>query len=345
MARKNLNRGLGALAALGALSYHLSRGSGRTDGGAPVEYRGADSRNDPTAIEGVGVTEIGMGDRAPISTAGNRTDEDIRRFADVGTNFNELGQPYSLIAQPSAGPAAGPAAAGPAAVRPTAGPTARPPAAPTAAARAPINDREHVFSGPMTPRIPEGSPSYYDPRMANLSSAAVGRGEADAIRNAANAQRPLREQLTDTTLGVPTSPAPGAPSIYAGPEAWRLYNQQKAAEAAAAGPSAPQGSARNIRQQMREKDKEVLAAVRRRQEEEAKTKQTAREADAERLREARRVQRPASNPSDLRFRDMQKRMGLKKGGATKKMASGGMTSASKRGDGIASKGKTKCKMY
>jgi hypothetical protein len=38
-------------------------------------------------------------------------------------------------------------------------------------------------------------------------------------------------------------------------------------------------------------------------------------------------------------------MGLKKGGATKKMASGGMTSASKRGDGIASKGKTKCKMY
>jgi hypothetical protein len=39
----------------------------------------------------------------------------------------------------------------------------------------------------------------------------------------------------------------------------------------------------------------------------------------------------------------------KKGGAVKakpkKMASGGMSSASKRGDGIASKGKTKCKMY
>jgi hypothetical protein len=36
-----------------------------------------------------------------------------------------------------------------------------------------------------------------------------------------------------------------------------------------------------------------------------------------------------------------------KGGAikTKKMASGGMTSASKRADGIATKGKTKCKMY
>jgi hypothetical protein len=35
--------------------------------------------------------------------------------------------------------------------------------------------------------------------------------------------------------------------------------------------------------------------------------------------------------------------GMKKGGAVKKMASGGMTS--QRGDGIASKGKTRCKMY
>lgn len=38
-------------------------------------------------------------------------------------------------------------------------------------------------------------------------------------------------------------------------------------------------------------------------------------------------------------------MGMKKGGATKKMASGGMTSsASKRADGIATKGKTRGKM-
>ena len=39
-------------------------------------------------------------------------------------------------------------------------------------------------------------------------------------------------------------------------------------------------------------------------------------------------------------------MGMKRGGKVKKMASGGMTSsASSRGDGIASKGKTRCKMY
>ena len=35
---------------------------------------------------------------------------------------------------------------------------------------------------------------------------------------------------------------------------------------------------------------------------------------------------------------------MKKGGKVKKMASGGMT-ASSRADGIASRGKTKCKMY
>lgn len=38
-------------------------------------------------------------------------------------------------------------------------------------------------------------------------------------------------------------------------------------------------------------------------------------------------------------------IGYKKGGKVKKMSSGGMSSASKRGDGIASRGKTKCKMY
>jgi hypothetical protein len=35
---------------------------------------------------------------------------------------------------------------------------------------------------------------------------------------------------------------------------------------------------------------------------------------------------------------------MKKGGKVKKMASGGMT-ASSRADGIASRGKTKCKIY
>ena len=162
---------------------------------------------------------------------------------------------------------------------------------------------------------------------------------------------PLRQQLTQTTLGTPIGPAPGAPSIYAGPEAFRAYRQQQAAERAAQPPT-PQGSARNIVQQMREKDKAVLAAVRRRQEEEEIAAQAARDAASERRREARRVEPPAvglDNPYYGRSGAQRATALRAKGGAIKakpkKMASGGMTSASKRADGIATKGKTKCKMY
>jgi hypothetical protein len=92
-------------------------------------------------------------------------------------------------------------------------------------------------------------------------------------------------------------------------------------------------------QQMREKDKAVLAAVRRRQEQEA-----AAAAQNRAAAEQRRIDAELSlDPTERLLR------GYKKGGAVKakpkKMASGGMSSASKRGDGIASKGKTKCKMY
>jgi hypothetical protein len=48
-----------------------------------------------------------------------------------------------------------------------------------------------------------------------------------------------------------------------------------------------------------------------------------------------------------KFNEEEAGVEFKRGGSakTKKMASGGMSSASKRGDGIASRGKTKCKMY
>jgi len=54
-------------------------------------------------------------------------------------------------------------------------------------------------------------------------------------------------------------------------------------------------------------------------------------------------------PAERRSREAKEASGMKKGGKVKKMASGGMTSkvssASKRADGIASRGKTNCKMY
>ena len=55
-----------------------------------------------------------------------------------------------------------------------------------------------------------------------------------------------------------------------------------------------------------------------------------------------------SGPTDTRSvnQRMRESFGLKRGGKVKKMASGGMTSsASKRADGIATKGKTRGKMY
>jgi hypothetical protein len=54
---------------------------------------------------------------------------------------------------------------------------------------------------------------------------------------------------------------------------------------------------------------------------------------------------PDRSPTD--YRPVNER--FKRGGKVKKMASGGMTSkvssASKRADGIATRGKTNCKMY
>jgi hypothetical protein len=63
---------------------------------------------------------------------------------------------------------------------------------------------------------------------------------------------------------------------------------------------------------------------------------------SERLKLSRERARSGSGQTDTRSVN-ERLAGMKKGGAVKKMASGGMTS--QRGDGIASKGKTRCKMY
>ena len=68
---------------------------------------------------------------------------------------------------------------------------------------------------------------------------------------------------------------------------------------------------------------------------------------SDRFKLSRDRSRSGSGPTDTRSVSQRLRsaFGMKKGGETKKMASGGMTSsASKRADGIASKGKTRGKM-
>ena len=67
----------------------------------------------------------------------------------------------------------------------------------------------------------------------------------------------------------------------------------------------------------------------------------------ERLKLSRDRAKSGSGPTDTRSVNQRLRsaLGMKKGGAAKKMASGGMvSSASKRADGIATKGKTRGKM-
>ena len=314
--RSSRSRDLAGLAALGALGYtFFGPGRDRKPGErpaseVPVDYRGTDR---------------------PPSVRGDMSPADLYADAAARLTFDDDREPGGSTFRPpvTVAPVAAPAAS-----------AARSITAAAPAARSTGSGSGYLDLGGYNDMAQVDMPRGYDPRLANLSSAAVGASEASAIRNAANAEMPLRRQLTQTTLGAPTARAAGAPSIYAGPAAFQAYRQRQAAEAAAAAtPPAPPGSARNIVQQMREKDKAVLAAVRRRQEQEA-----AAAAQNRAAAEQRRIDAELSlDPTERLLR------GYKKGGAVKakpkKMASGGMSSASKRGDGIASKGKTKCKMY
>jgi hypothetical protein len=64
---------------------------------------------------------------------------------------------------------------------------------------------------------------------------------------------------------------------------------------------------------------------------------------SERLKLSRERARSGSGQTDTRSVN-ERFAGLKKGGAVKKMASGGKVTASRRGDGIAQRGKTRGKM-
>ena len=69
---------------------------------------------------------------------------------------------------------------------------------------------------------------------------------------------------------------------------------------------------------------------------------------SDRMKLSRERSKAGSGPTDTRSvnQRMRETFGLKKGGKVKRMASGGMaSSASKRADGIATRGKTNCKMY
>jgi len=362
MAKRRRSANVGGLAALAALGYLLTRDKGGNL--APVEYRGTDAERlrdtSPQAMhreserkyrsdnsgsaEGAGYTGgsgyADLGGYGDMASGGPQETfmglDYTGPHADTGgLGRSDVAADTGLPPPNNAGAAAGAAAAAAGAAAGAAGPARRPANLDAAMLRG-YDDAYANRSRPAAPPARLASPDADFPPTGRTSPA-------------------LRDQLTRTTLGTPISNPPGTPHPNAGPEAWAAYRKQQA-EQRAAQPATPQGSARNIVQQMREKDKAILEAVRKRQAEDEVRARVAREREAAREAERKREQaemikrgRQTDPYYGRTIEERRRAMGLKKGGAVKakpkKMASGGMSSASKRGDGIATKGKTKCKMY
>ncbi len=212
--RSSRSRDLAGLAALGALGYTFF-GPGRERKSyevpasqVPVDYLGTDR---------------------PPSVRGDMSPADLYADAAARLTFDDDREPGGSTYRPpvAVAPVAAPVAA-PAAAAPAASVARSITAAAPAAARSTGSGSGYLDLGGYNDMAQVDMPRGYDPRLANLSSAAVGASEASAIRNAANAEMPLRRQLTQTTLGAPTARAAGAPSIYAGPAAFQAYRQRQA---------------------------------------------------------------------------------------------------------------------
>ena len=295
MARRSRSRELAGLAALGALGYSIFGAEGR---------RRKDGTVAPVEYRGTDRPPTVRGD---MSSADLYADAALAQQPEIREHvFDAPMGVRENVFDPGAAQAAQ-------AVRPAAAP-----------ARA------------TAPNPARATAPQYDPRLAGLSAASIGASEAAAINRAREErQAPARQAAQRARYGVPISPPPDAPSIYASPAVRQAYRQGQAIERSVA-PATQQGSARNIVQQMRQRDAGLPERMRQRQQEQAAAA------------EQRRIEAEMNlDPSERLMR------GYKKGGAVKakpktqakKMSSGGMSSASKRADGIATKGKTKCKMY
>ena len=392
MARRQRNRSaLAGLAALGALGYISGKGplgglyKRREGDPAPVEDRSTGSSRDAFDYNAVadrqnaefGGRQYGGGSGYANMAPAPSLQETFMGLDDVsGPNADtggvgrvdvaaaapgSMGQIIQGGAQAGAGAPAGPA------VRPAAGAAARP-----AAARAPINDREHVFGGPMGPAMGvgpgrSGGPGGFtaqDIRNADGSYEALERrrlsGRAPATAsNARNVSSAARQYNQDAQGNRAGTQADGGPPIT------RTGQQNTRGGIPGQSAVAPQGGqrvsgnefTRNLENALMALGPTRLAGFGNAAVEGATARAAAQRAAvlrAERAEAARRGQTPttftSTRPSDAtkrtrKFNEEDSGVEFKRGGKTKKMASGGMTSASKRGDGIASKGKTKCKMY
>jgi hypothetical protein len=218
-------------------------------------------------------------------------------------------------------------------------------AAPAAGIRSLINDREHVFDAPMRPAarraVINDRENVFDPRAAGplTREEAISSIPGQSARAPQGGERVSGNQFTRNVGNILNAPVPAFIPVGRAVRGGTVLRQ-----APDAVPALPAPQAR-----LAGPSKGVL-------------KEAERTARQERLRDQVRRENAANYGLDpnapgyaAAVRALTRELGgkdftlKKKGGAVKakpqKMASGGMSSASKRGDGIATKGKTKCKMY
>jgi len=103
-----------------------------------------------------------------------------------------------------------------------------------------MHSRGRRYDDPRNVGMKESAESETRGTMAPARAAASAASAAQPARAASAAQpasspqaapaaSAARSDSKGLTLGTPTRPAPGAPSIYAGPEAWAAYRQRQAA--------------------------------------------------------------------------------------------------------------------
>jgi len=197
---KARNRNLGGIAALGALGLAMARlgKKGPDEAEPPVDDRG-DMMVTPAANTSAAARDTSTGAASPAAPVranrGPAVDED-------GHPLNDEGQRFYLGA--ASAPARG-----------------RQPAASAAPARASTPAAATSQAAPARPAASAASAAQ-PARAASAAQPASSPQAAPAASAAKSASRGL-------TLGTPTRPAEGAPSIYAGPEAWAAYRQRQAA--------------------------------------------------------------------------------------------------------------------
>lgn len=371
--KRNTQSALAGLAALGA--YVAGKNMYRRPGEelAPVEdFSKYVSRNDPAAYEGSGLTTAGAAAPAAVGAAPAAITDAQRQSAKLsGSDISEGERVAQLMAEQAnlrgydemyanraapVRPAAVPAAAGPARISNQS----------AVSQQTDLRGYDDMYANrppAFNRQIGMGEPGYTKEDMDAFRKRVLTPGQIDTIRNyqsragtraggppvfTSGRRRDIPPNREEAIAQIPTGgvkPPEGGIPINSSETERNLANI-----AAGLGPTRLAGFANaGIEAAFLNAQRNAAAA---RNASAAQNAAAARRAQL--AEEARRGQTPTNftSPTSRNANKRTKKIDedntgveFKRGGKTKKMASGGMTSASKRGDGIASKGKTKCKMY